>query len=98
MVDIEGDHLPFDSFNLPRVSLDVANECLLFLQQRMFLGCALLQGDFTIDAILDILDLLAEGGDGGNDPIEPGIAFTGDMMAKLLVEPQKLFLTLLVEG
>lgn len=64
----------------------------------MFLGCALLQCHFTIDAVLDVLYLLAEVGDGRNDPIEFGIAFTGNMMTKLLVESQELFLTLPVEG
>lgn len=97
MIDVEGDHLSLGTLYLLRVSLYVANQCLLLLQQGMLLGSALLQRHFSIDAILDILDLLTEGGDGGDDPTKLGIAFTGDVMAKLLVEPQELFLALLME-
>lgn len=69
LVDIEHDHLLLVLFYLFGVDLDAADECLFLLEQHLFLGGALLESDLMTDAGLNLVDLLVETGDCGDDAV-----------------------------
>lgn len=70
MIDVQEKHLLLIFFYFFGVCLNIPDQGVLLLEESLLLMGVFLKSYFMIDAGLDALDLLVEGGDRRNDPVQ----------------------------
>jgi hypothetical protein len=70
VIDIEHQELLLVLLYFIGMQLDILQKILLFLEKDLLLIGTLFLGNLMVDILLDLSNLLIEGGNGGNDAIK----------------------------